>query len=294
MFSVVIPHFNRLQSLQQTVSSIPIHRNDICEVIVVDNGSDEAVLNNLRSIYALVDKVHIIECPLGNANTARNTGVNAATGDWIVFCDDDDYFTAEKFDCLAETINSNLKLDVVYNALRISFFGTKYGYITKPKACSGSMLFQNMLINKLGSTSGLTIKKDTLVKVGGFDQSLESLQDYDLYIRLALNSCNLSVIRYPLTVYYKGLSTNQISSGVDRLSASLSYILKKYELNFRRLSQSERLEFENWAARLYASKALEAGNYRTFAAKIKSVGVLRSIIMVSKYLQQLAVKWFYL
>ena len=90
-YSFIIPHKNIPQLLRRCLNSIP-ERNDI-EIIVIDDNSDKSPINeelisqgrrNIKFIYVLENR---------GAGYARNKGIEAAQGKWLVFADADDFFT---------------------------------------------------------------------------------------------------------------------------------------------------------------------------------------------------------
>lgn len=109
-FSIIIPHKNCPELLNQCVASIP-ERDDI-QIIVVDDNSDEGkkpVISRPGGEVVLLDA----ESAKG-AGRARNVGLEKATGKWLIFSDADDTF---------ETENLNLMLDKYqYSEADIIFF----------------------------------------------------------------------------------------------------------------------------------------------------------------------------
>lgn len=97
-YSFVIPHHNTPDLLQRLVDSIP-QRDDI-EIIVVDDNSDNDKKANIcrsdvKIIY--IDKAHT-----RGAGHARNIGMDAATGKWILFPDADDFYKPDFITVLDE------------------------------------------------------------------------------------------------------------------------------------------------------------------------------------------------
>lgn len=87
IYSIVIPHRNTPDLLQRLIDSIPM-REDI-EIIVVDDNSDKdkkAAISrsDVRTIY--IDKEHS-----RGAGRARNVGMDAAKGKWLLFADADEH-----------------------------------------------------------------------------------------------------------------------------------------------------------------------------------------------------------
>ena len=95
-YSIIIPHKNSPELLDRCLASIP-KRNDI-EIIVVDDYSDE---NRRPQINREdVDVIYITKEESKGAGHARNVGIEAAAGIWLVFADCDDYYINNAFDKL--------------------------------------------------------------------------------------------------------------------------------------------------------------------------------------------------
>lgn len=93
MLSIIIPHYNSVQSLTKLLNSIP-KRNDI-EIIVVDDKSNKD-LNQFDRIKNSFQYSHVKFLKNSTnekgAGVCRNIGLNKATGKWVLFADSDDFF----------------------------------------------------------------------------------------------------------------------------------------------------------------------------------------------------------
>lgn len=100
-FSVIIPTYNRLPLLRQTLESVWAQRFTDCEVIVVDDGSTDGTLSHLQSFG---ERVRVITQPNRGPGVARNAGAAAAAGSYLAFLDSDDLWfpwTLETYQQLA-------------------------------------------------------------------------------------------------------------------------------------------------------------------------------------------------
>lgn len=112
-YSVVIPHHNIPRLLERCLSSIP-QRDDL-EIIIVDDNSDASLVDFSHFPGQDRSSVHIIFDKAGRgAGNARNIGIEAAKGDWIIFADADDFFNP----CFNEILDQYADAD--YDAV---FFG---------------------------------------------------------------------------------------------------------------------------------------------------------------------------
>src|SRR5579871_280379 len=88
-FSVVMPVYNRERHVGRSVASVLGQAFDDYELILVDDCSTDSSLTMMRSFEAPNVKV-IARNKSGGAGAARNTGIAAARGEWIVLLDSDD------------------------------------------------------------------------------------------------------------------------------------------------------------------------------------------------------------
>ncbi len=93
MFSIVIPVFNRAHTIQRCLDSVLAQASGDFEIVAVDDGSTDGSLERLRAfddrrIVVIAHGCNRGVCP------ARNTGIAASSGEWIVFLDSDDEFAS--------------------------------------------------------------------------------------------------------------------------------------------------------------------------------------------------------
>lgn len=105
-YSFIIPHHNTPDLLQRLINSIP-QREDI-EIIVVDDNSDEdkkAAVNRPDVKTIFIDKEHT-----KGAGRARNVGMDAASGKWLLFADADDFYKPGFINILDEYKDDNIEM----------------------------------------------------------------------------------------------------------------------------------------------------------------------------------------
>jgi len=93
--SFVIPVYNAEPWLDDCVSSALAQTRVNVEVICVNDGSTDRSLENLRRLAAADPRVTIIDQANSGQSVARNHGLDAATGRYLVFLDSDDYWSAD-------------------------------------------------------------------------------------------------------------------------------------------------------------------------------------------------------
>ena len=92
LISVIVPIYKVEQYLSECVDSILQQSYENLEVILVDDGSPDSC-PEICDRYAVTDnRIKVIHKPNGGLSDARNTGLKAATGEYILFIDSDDYW----------------------------------------------------------------------------------------------------------------------------------------------------------------------------------------------------------
>ena len=94
-YSIIIPVYNSEEFIREAVESILIQTYKNFEIILINDGSQDNslnILNELKKEYP--DKIIVINKENAGTSSARNTGLSYATGDYIGFLDNDDFWTS--------------------------------------------------------------------------------------------------------------------------------------------------------------------------------------------------------
>lgn len=228
LVSAVVTTHNRPQLLTRALDSVAVQTYENIELIVVDDGSEQTV-DSIVDKYKEVLPVQLIRnnTSLG-ACRARNQGIDAANGVFIAGLDDDDEWAEERIEKLVEVYADEYAF--VTSDVRIMY---KKGAPVwkKPKEISlDDLLYSNYVGNQ-----GL-IPRERLLEVGGFDESLDAAQDYDLWIRLTERYGTVRNVQEPLQNIYLDHDSERISNPKDQL---LGY-LKFYQKHKSKMNRSQR------------------------------------------------------
>lgn len=153
--------------------------NDL-EVIVVDDGSDSEYAADTAEEYG----VKCVEHESNNGlSAARNTGIEAAEGEYLAFLDDDDRWHEQKIQQQVEVLDDKPDVGLVSCCLAaISPEGDVLRCeASKPDGDLSTEIFRK---NVIGSPSRVLIRRKCFDQVGLFDEGLRTKQDWDLYIRI--------------------------------------------------------------------------------------------------------------
>lgn len=212
LVSVVIPTYNRSDTLKRAIDSVLSQTYKNIELIVVDDNAEKPEIreSNKKLIESYSQKIVLIE-NLSNlgGGLSRNEGINAARGKYVAFLDDDDEFYPEKIEqqyrYFISQKNDNLAMVYCY-ADMINIDGSKY---TFKKDLEGCFLLENIK-ECIAATSWWFCSKEKLIEVGKFE-NISSRQDASLLMKFFLYGFDVARVPKVLLKYYWHDGTNGIS-----------------------------------------------------------------------------------
>ncbi|MFC7076751.1 glycosyltransferase family 2 protein [Haloarcula halophila] len=187
--SVVIPTYNRASVLPRAIDSALSQTVSEIEVIVVDDASTD-------DTEALVDEygsavTYLSHSENRGGSAARNTGIEAATGEYVAFLDSDDEWHPEKIERQVACLESrSARWGGVYcgfqHERRSRLTTTVDTLVPRPTGYEGDeRLLRDLLLLEFahGGASTLLIRTPVLAELGGFDESFERHQDWEFLVR---------------------------------------------------------------------------------------------------------------
>ncbi len=264
--AVVIPTHDRRSSVVGAVRSAATQTDPADEIVVVDDGSSPPV--DRAAVEGAAGEVPLTLLRYDRAqgaNAARNAGIAATTADWVSFLDDDDRFAPEKLALLRAAIRRDPPCDVVHHAARIHMIRQGVAYTTAPKDLEAVPdPYHDLLIgNWVGGTSMVTVRRSRLAEVGGFDEALPSMQDYDLWLRLARGGARFRLVPDALTHYRYDTAGDAISLDVDKHLAAEAALRDKHAAGYATLTDAEQRTHRVWSLNVATHRALLAGDAAT-------------------------------
>lgn len=110
--TVIVPSYNVASSVVKCLDSVYAQTYDDLEVIAVNDGSTDNTLQVLRDYRRRHESLILIDQSNQGLSAARNTGLNAATGEYIFFLDSDDFLGPEEIELLVEAMEEGLDMTV--------------------------------------------------------------------------------------------------------------------------------------------------------------------------------------
>ena len=195
--SVIIPTWNRANRLASALRSVYAQSLPAAEVIVVDDGSSDDTRGLVHSQFP--DARYIYQ-PNRGVSSARNTGIQAATGDWIALLDSDDRWQPDKLAQQCEHLRTRPGYKICHSDEIWIRNGRRVNPMKK-HAKYGGHIFRQCLPLCVISPSAVMIHRQLLNEVGLFDESLPACEDYDLWLRICA--------RHPVLYIDKPLITKE-------------------------------------------------------------------------------------
>lgn len=223
--SVIIPTFNRLAHLRSAIESVLDQSHPVSEIIVVDDGSSDGTEQWCTPLPYL----RYIKQENKGVASARNTGMRAASGEWMAFLDSDDVWEPEKIkvqlSAIADSVNSawsitgcsvvnsggaiqardgwnsvfstsHPPIELLTRTLtpgEVKHRGKKYQYFTGD-------LFATLFSGNIGLPSSLLLHRSVPAKVGYFNESLRLAEETEYVHRIA-SEFPVAVVTDPLVQY---------------------------------------------------------------------------------------------
>lgn len=198
--AVITTHKRQPQVVERALNSVLSQTYPNMEVIVVDDSPEE--FESREQVKQTAERYgarYIPHSTCRGACAARNTGLAAASGEFIAFLDDDDTWFPEKIEKQLRAFTDEAALVYCGN----NIYDETTGKTGQRKAAAHRGMVYDKLIagNFIGSTSFPLIRRACLLEIGGFDVQMQSAQDMDVWLRLA-EKYPVEYVDEPLVCYY--------------------------------------------------------------------------------------------
>ena len=258
--TVVIPAFNRVGTIRAAVESVLSQSYADLELLVVDDGSSDGTMSALAGVTD--PRLRLLANPRNmGPSAARNTGIRAARGDWVAFQDSDDEWLPDKLaKQMARIALTGPGCVAAYCGMLIDApkdgslgpGGVRY-YPDASLGVREGNLLEPLLRRSLISTQTLIARRDALLTIGGFDESLPALEDWDCVLQLARLG-RFAFVDEPLVKQY--FSPNSITRNRAKWASARERVVTK-NLDLLRLRPD-----------------VLAGHYRSIAGESRRLGDL--------------------
>lgn len=182
-FSVVIPVYNRVSLVAETIESVQRQEDSDYELIVVDDGSTDGTWDLLQS---LDPSIRVFRCSNGGPGAARNYGAERAKGEYLAFLDSDDLWFPWTLQAYSSLIREH--------STPAFIVGKPFRFSVRPQveretsAAIQSLHFADYYASgdkwRWWGASSFVVRRDAFIAAGGFTSEWVNGEDADLAMRL--------------------------------------------------------------------------------------------------------------
>ncbi len=237
LFSIIIPLYNKENSIEKTLKSVFNQSFSDYEIIVINDGSTDKSEEKVKTFSD--ERLRLISTENKGVSQARNLGINESKGKLIAFLDADDYWFPTHLEVIFQLHKNYSEAGLLATNYQFYYSDKKtiqpvFDGIPMEK-WNGIVpdFFKSSMKYRLAWTSAVSVRKEVFEKVGHFDENitLGAGEDTDMWIRIALN--------YPVafdnevTAYYQMSTENRISLSrtLNRRFSKLDKFSKEEETN---------------------------------------------------------------
>jgi teichuronic acid biosynthesis glycosyltransferase TuaG len=230
LISIIMPAFNASITIAESIESVLGQTYGHWELIIVDDGSKDDTYSLAKCFECKEKRIVVLSLPYnGGLPNARNQGCKIAKGAFIAFLDSDDLWHKDK---LREQLDFHLQNPQIKISHTDFHVFNKDGLLKRPlrylmdlrKHKEGSIYPRICYRNPIGVLTTM-VDRELLRKAGFFDSSLWTMEDQDLWVRIAKMGNKFGYIPKVLAYYRIGLSSITSKTGKYK-RAYKSYITK--------------------------------------------------------------------
>lgn len=274
LVSIVIPTYNRANLVRRAIESAINQSYSNLEIIVVDDASadnTEEVINGMGD-----SRIRYIRHKTNQGAATRNTGILAATGEYVAFLDSDDVWLQDKIEAQLAAIQNQGETDNVVSYTQFEIKKDERVYIEPSRGKDEQEAVAEYLFIYKGEiqTSTMMLPR-TLILETGFRPELKKHQDLDLSLRLEEKGAQFLFVEKKLTV----LDNEERSDRISRISdyrISLEWI-RGYQDSISSKA------FKGFLIKEVVTKMIEREEEKIYAAKLVMDAAWQGIISPQKF-----------
>ncbi|WP_417200704.1 glycosyltransferase family 2 protein [Bizionia sp.] len=188
LVSIIIPTYNRARYIRAALNSIMAQSYTHWECLVVDDGSKDNTEEVMAAICKQDSRISYYKrseaYPKG-VNGARNYGITKSNGDYIAFCDDDDFWLPEKLEKQMPIFKAHPEVGLVTSNIEyVNTDGARTGRVITQRGNHG-YVFEDLLLKNRLSMITPVIRRSVIAKVGLFNTDFTLSEDWEYWRRVA-------------------------------------------------------------------------------------------------------------
>ncbi len=221
LVSVVLPFYDDRETVGAAVKSVLGQAWSDLELIAVDDGSPDGSVEIVAELARCDDRVKLVRQANGGAAAARNAGLRAAGGRYCAFHDADDLWFPGKLERQLPLLGTRT---LVFSDAWVEEGERRFPWSTMVHRSGGAYphgdVYDELVSANFIPISSVVLPTPLVHEVGGFNESLRVLADWDLWLRLAAAGVSFDYVSEPLVLYRVrpgSLSSDKVSMRAEEL-----------------------------------------------------------------------------
>lgn len=180
--SVIIPVYNGAAYVSEAIESVFSQTYHDYEIIVADDGSAD---NTLEVLKQFGDRIIVLALPHRGVCATRNEAIRQSHGEFIALLDADDIWEPRKLELQVAYLDQHPEFALVY-AYSTNFTGNDEGNIVLVKKLDfEGDIFKDIFTKNSFANDTIVMRRSVFDEIGGYDESLTAMEDYELNLRIA-------------------------------------------------------------------------------------------------------------
>lgn len=230
--SIILPTYNRAKKIGKAIESVLAQSYEKFELIIVDDGS----LDDTEDVVKAYNdsRIRYYKLPKNcGQSCARNKGIELAKYKYVAFQDSDDIWLQGKLEAQMYVMQDEESIGMVYHKIRYSMGSGRHFIIPDenvPLDKKSGDIYGQLLWDNLVGMPTILVKKECIEQIGGLDETLNCLEDYDFALRIAKEY----KVKFIDEVYLASeFSTTGVSGGdTERYLIASCRLLQKYKADY--------------------------------------------------------------
>ena len=271
--SVVIPTYNRRQTIGRSIDSILNQTLFPSEIIVVDDGSTDGTSDYIQSNFP---SIRLLQQSNKGVSSARNMGIRSSNSDWVALLDSDDEWFPKKLEKQVMTLSQSPDIKFCHTEEIWIRNGVRVNQMKKHQKYGGH-IFNKCLDMCRISPSSVLFHRSILDDVGYFDKDQKVCEDYDLWLRITAKYPVLYIDESLIKKY--GGHEDQLSRVKDGIESHRIKVLEKLIMQkFTSVQKNAMLKMLIEKLTIFSIGAQKRGKIKAYNTSIKRINELSVMV----------------
>ena len=273
-----MPAYNVAEFIGEALDSVLAQTFSDYEIIVINDGSPDTEALE-RALAPYMSRIVYLKQDNRGVSAARNTGITAARGSLLAFLDGDDTWLPNYLEIQVARIQEDPAIDVLYPNV-LMFGGSSEDGEEFMTICpsNGDVTFERLLSQECNVSNCSIARRDTIVRVGLFDEELRSVEDFDLWLRVVKHGGRIAYHRDVLANYRR--RTGSLTADPIELSQNQIRVFDKV-MQTMELTPSERATVDLHQQRFRALLSFHEGKRAFFSGD--ATGAIKGLIDANRF-----------